>query len=147
MESRRYRHRELFEQPADELKYFPPDLRRELAARFIAEGRVRVESCCTQETTKQRRLKTPDGPVQRQVVYRDWHVCGAVGEIPEVQVVVNDTGNIIFGRCSCPFFDTNLMQQGPCEHILALYQASAERRVDRPTSVAVADQAPEGKGE
>ena len=29
VESRRYRHRELFEQPADEVKYFPPDLRRE----------------------------------------------------------------------------------------------------------------------
>ena len=27
VETRRYRHRELFEQPADELKYFPPDLR------------------------------------------------------------------------------------------------------------------------
>ena len=83
-------------------------------------------------------LKTPDGPVQRQITYRDWHIVGAVGEISEVQVVVNDSGSIIFGRCSCPFFDANLMQQGPCEHILALYQASAQNRVDRPTSVSVA---------
>jgi hypothetical protein len=136
--SRRFRHRELFEQPADELKYFPPDLRREQAAKLIASGAVRIETCCTQETTKTRKLKTPDGPIQRQITYRDWHVSGAVGEIPEVQVVVNDTGNIIFGRCSCPFFDANLMQQGPCEHILALFQASADRRADRPTSVAAA---------
>jgi hypothetical protein len=135
VESRRYRHRELFEQPADELKYFPPDLRREQAARLIAEGRVRVDSCCTEETRKTRRLKIPLGTVEREIVYRDWHVSGAVGEIPEVQVVVNDTGNIIFARCSCLFFDTNLMQQGPCEHILALYQASAGLRVDRPTSL------------
>ncbi len=138
VETRRYRHRELFEQPADELKYFPPDLRRELAAKLNAQNCVRVETCCTQETTKIRQLKTPDGPVQRQITYRDWHIVGAVGEISEVQVVVNDSGSIIFGRCSCPFFDANLMQQGPCEHILALYQASAQNRVDRPTSVSVA---------
>lgn len=135
VESRRYRHRELFEQPADELKYFPPDLRRELAAKLIAAGNVRVESCCTQEMTKTRRLKTPDGPVERQITYRDWHVSGSVGDVREVQAVVNDSGSIIFGRCTCPFFDANLMQQGPCEHILALFQASADQRVDRPTSV------------
>lgn len=136
VESRRYRHRELFEQPIDESRYFPPDLRRELAARFLTEKRVRIDSCCTQETVKTRKLKTPDGPVHRQVTFRDWHVTGAVGECPEVQAVINDTGNIIFGRCSCPFFDANLLQQGPCEHILALFQASTEQRIERPTSVA-----------
>jgi SWIM zinc finger len=138
VESRRYRHRELFEQPADEEEYFPPDLRRELATKFIVDGQVRIETCCTQETTKTRRLKTPDGPVQRQITYRDWYIRGQVGKVPDVQVVVNDSGSIIFGRCSCPFFETNLMNLGPCEHILALFQASAERRVDQPTSVAPA---------
>jgi hypothetical protein len=138
VESRRYRHRELFERPADESKYFPPDLRREIAARFLADGRVKVESCCTQETTKIRRLKTPRGRVLREITYRDWHVAGTVGEFADVQVVVNDVGTIIFGRCSCPFFDANLLQQGPCEHILALFQASAAMRVDQPTSVALA---------
>jgi hypothetical protein len=137
VETRRYRHRELLESPAEEARYFPPDLRRELAAKLIAEGGVHVETCCTQDKTKTRRLKTPDGPIERQITYRDWHVSGSVGEIPEVQVVVNDSGSIIFGRCSCPFFDANLMNQGPCEHILALFLASTERRMDRPTSVAV----------
>lgn len=134
VETRRYRHRELFEVPADEAKYFPPDLRRELAVRLLLEGRVKITSCCAQETTKTRQLKTPDGPVERQITYRDWHVAGSVGEISEVEVVVNDSGSIIFGRCSCPFFDANLLQQGPCEHILALFRASAERRVDGQTS-------------
>lgn len=134
VETRRYRHRELFEEPADEAKYFPPDLRHELAIMLLREGRVKIASCCAQETTKSRRLKTPDGPVERQITYRDWHVSGAVGEISEVEVVVNDSGSIVFGRCSCPFFDANLLQQGPCEHILALFQASAERRVDGQTS-------------
>lgn len=139
VESRRYRFRDLFELPADELKYFPPDRRRELAERLIAEGRVRVETCSTSETTKTRRLKTPDGPVRRQITYRDWHIRGAVGEILEVEVVVNDSGSIILGRCSCPFFDANLMRQGPCEHILALFQATASQRVDQPTSVPATD--------
>jgi SWIM zinc finger len=138
VESRRYRHRELFEQPADEKKYFPPDLRRELATKLIADGRVHVQSCYTQGTTKTRKLKTPDGPVERQITYRDWHVHGSVGD-NDVQIVVSDVGSIIFGRCSCPFFETHLMNQGPCEHILALFQASAEERVDRPTSVAIAN--------
>jgi hypothetical protein len=137
VESRRYRHRELFEQPIDELKYFPPDLRRERAAILRAEDRVQVESCFTRETTKVRRLKTPDGPVDREITYRDWHVTGRAGDVRDVQVVVDDSGRIIFGRCSCPFFDANLMQQGPCEHILALFQASAERRIDQRTSVPV----------
>jgi len=134
-ETRRYRHRELFEQPIDEKRYFPPDLRRELAARLIAEGKVHVEGCQTEETVKQRRLKTPDGPVTRQVIYRDWRVRGKVAEFPEVQAVVNDAGRIIYGRCGCPFFEANLMNQGPCEHILALFQASADRRVDQATSL------------
>jgi hypothetical protein len=138
VESRQYRHRELFEQTIDESKYFPPDLRRELAAKFINQNQVRIESCFTQETVKTRRLKMPEGSVHRQISYRDWHVAGAVGECPEVQAVINDTGSIIFGRCSCPFFEANLLQQGPCEHILALYQASGELRVEKPTSIAAA---------
>lgn len=140
VESRRYRHRELFEQPIDEAKYFPPDERRERAAALISEGKVKIETCCVEETTKQRRLKTPDGPVVRQITYRDWHVAGRAGECADVQVVVNDTGSIIFGRCTCPFFDENLMNKGPCEHILALFQASAGQRVDKPTSVAAVDE-------
>ncbi len=135
VESRRYRHRELFEQPIDEKRYFPPDLRRELADRLVAEDRVHVKSCQAEDTVKQRRLKTPDGPVTRQVVYRDWRVLGTVAEFPDVQVVVNDAGSIIFGRCGCPFFEANLMNQGPCEHILALFRASADGRVDQATSV------------
>jgi hypothetical protein len=118
-------------------------LRRELAAAYVAKQQVRVDSCCTQDKVKTRRLKTPDGPVHRQITFRDWHVSGAVGEYEEVQVVINDTGSIIFGRCACPFFDANLLQQGPCEHILALFQASTDQRIEQPTSVAAVS--PESK--
>ncbi|MEZ6090462.1 MAG: SWIM zinc finger family protein [Pirellulaceae bacterium] len=142
VETRRYRHRELFETPIDEEKYFPPDLRRELASQLLRDGRVRVDSCCAELTVKTRKLKSPEGPVFRQITYRDWHVSGAVGQCAEVQTVINDTGSIIFGRCTCPFFDANLLQQGPCEHILALFQASADLRVEEPTSTAASPPVP-----
>src|SRR5262249_57638966 len=44
VEARRYRHRELFEAPADEEKYFPPDRRQQLAAALIAATTLRVAS-------------------------------------------------------------------------------------------------------
>ncbi len=119
VETRRYRHRELFEQPIDERKYFPPDLRREIAAKYLQDGRAEVRSCTPEETTKTRRLKTPDGRVTREITYRDWRVIGNVAGIEPVEVVVNDSDRIIFGRCRCPFFDEHLMNQGPCEHMLA----------------------------
>lgn len=135
VETRRYRHRELFEEPIDETRFFPPDLRRELAERYRREGRVEVRSCDAEETTKTRRLKTPEGKVTRQITYRDWRISGAVDRIEPVEIVVNDSDRIIFGRCRCPFFEEHLMNQGPCEHMLALYQASGPMRTDRPTSI------------
>ena len=141
VESRRYRTASCSSTPPTSQSTSPPDLKRQLAARLIAEDRVRVEPAA-----RRRRRSNGGSRARRPGATTDrlprLDVSGGVGEIPEVQVVVNDTGNLIFGRCSCPFFDANLMQSGPCEHILALYQASADRRVDRPTSVAAADPAP-----
>ncbi len=142
VETRLYRHRELFETPIDEHKFFPPDLRRERASQLLSDGQVQVASCCAELTIKTRKLKSPDGPVYRQITYRDWHVSGAVGECADVQAVINDTGSMIFGRCTCPFFDANLLQQGPCEHILALSQASANLRVEESTSTAASPPEP-----
>jgi len=134
VEARRYRHRELFEEPAEEATYFPPDRRRELAAQFINENRVSVSKCEAEETTKQTRLKSPDGRMRREITFRDWRVTGKVDGIEPVEVVVNDNGRIIFGRCGCNFFQEHLMNQGPCEHILALFKASASQRIDGATS-------------
>jgi hypothetical protein len=133
VESRDFRHRELFEQPADEARLFPPDERLERAKALLASNAVPFASCEPQETRKTKKLKTPDGPVTREVVYRDWRVSGNVG--PEkTDIVVGDSGRIIFGTCSCAFFQDHLLGKGPCEHMIALFRASADGRKDLPTS-------------
>jgi hypothetical protein len=142
VETRRYRHRELFETPADEAIYFPPDRRRELAAQLIAENRVRITSCVAEETKKVRSFKDPnaEGGKQksvREIIYRDWRIIGAADDQGPIEIVVNDTGRITFGRCTCPLFAEHLMNQGPCEHMLALFKASETLRVDRPASAPV----------
>lgn len=139
VEARDYRSRELFETPADEEEFFPPDLRRERAAKMMSDGQVIVHSCQVEENTKVKRLKTPEGPITREIVYRDWRVSGEAGDEKAVEVVINDSGRIIFGRCSCDFFQEHLMNQGPCEHILALFKASAEQRVDGASSNAATE--------
>lgn len=137
VQRREYRHRELFETSIDESKLYPPDPRREAARRIVADGNVAVARCDVRETRKTKRLQTPEGKVEREIIYRDWHVAGTVGELPpeSTTIVVNDNGRIIFGQCVCPFFEENLMNQGPCEHMLALFDASESKRADRPTSV------------
>ena len=134
VESRGFRHRELFEQPVEEAKMFPPDERVERAKVLLATNAVPFARCEPQETRKTKKLKTPDGPVTREIVYRDWRVSGNVGT-EKTEIVVGDSGRIIFGTCSCTFFQENLLGKGPCEHMIALFKASADGRKDLPTSV------------
>lgn len=133
--SREFRHRELFELPVDEAKFFPPDERLERAKVLLATNAVPFARCEPQETRKTKKLKTPDGPVTREIVYRDWRVTGNVAT-EKTEIVVGDSGRIIFGTCSCSFFQDNLLGKGPCEHMLALFKASADGRKDLPTSTA-----------
>jgi predicted ArsR family transcriptional regulator len=140
VEARDYRHRELFEKPADEATYFPPDLRQELANAFLAKSEVKVTSCTVEETRKIRKFRDPQTgdakeKVVREIVYRDWRVIGEVVDQKPVEIAVNDNGRIIFGRCSCPHFAEHLMNQGPCEHMLALFKASESQRTDQPASL------------
>ena len=132
VQSRTFRHRELFETPVDEAKLYPPDPRREAADTLIADNQVRISSCEIRETRKKKRLKTPDGKVECETVYRDWVVNGTVGDLPDdsTEIVISDTGRVIFGRCVCPFFDENLLNKGPCEHMLAIFEASESQRVE-----------------
>ena len=139
VETRRYRHRELFEIPADEKKYFPPDRRQELASAMIANGQVRVASSSVEETKKVRKFKDPETGVKhaREITYRDWRIIGSAADADPVEIVINDSGRIIFGRCTCAHFKEHLMNQGPCEHMLALFKSSEPLRQDSPASTAV----------
>lgn len=134
VESRDFRHRELFEQPVDEAKMFPADERLELARALLANNAVPFARCEPQETRKPKKLKTPEGPITREIVYRDWRVTGNVGP-DKTEIVVGDSGRIIFGTCTCAFFQNNLLAKGPCEHMIALFKTSADGRKDLPTSV------------
>jgi hypothetical protein len=51
-----------------------------------------------------------------------------------VEIVVKDTGQIIFGKCGCDFFREHLLNQGPCEHMIALAKLSEKKRKDLPTT-------------
>ena len=93
-----------------------------------------------------RRLKTPDGPVTRTVVYRDWRVVGQAGVMKPVEIVVDDHGRVIFGKCPCAFFEENLLARGPCEHMIALHRASEPRRQDLPTSFPASEDAMPKRG-
>jgi hypothetical protein len=138
VESRAFRHRELFEQPVDEAKMFPPDERMEKATALLANNAVGFARCEPQETRKTKKLKTPDGPVTREIVYRDWRVTGNVAN-DKTEIVVGDAGRIIFGTCTCAFFQENLLGKGPCEHMIALFKVSADGRKDLPTSTAASE--------
>jgi hypothetical protein len=136
VETRAFRHRELFGEPIDEARIYPPDPRVERAAALLSGGLVRVRSCEQQETRKERRLKTPEGPAMRTIIHRDWRVTGMIDRTREVEIVINDQGRVIFGTCTCPFFQENLLGSGPCEHMIALHRASEELRRDLPSSLA-----------
>jgi hypothetical protein len=110
-----------------------------LADGLIAANRVRVDSAVAEETKKVRSFKDPNSgeakqKIVREITYRDWRIIGAAGDQNAVEIVVNDIGRIIFGRCGCPHFAEHLMNRGPCEHMLALFKMSAEARSDRPSS-------------
>ena len=62
---------------------------------------------------------------------------GRAGTEPKVEAVVADTGRILFGVCGCAFFRENILNKGPCEHLLAILHVSSDLRKDAPSSVYV----------
>ncbi|GEL74076.1 hypothetical protein [Myxococcus virescens] len=140
VEARRWRHRELFATPVDLGRLYPPDARREEAERLEAAGEVEVTSAAPREKRSIRTLSTPEGPVTREVVHRDWVVHGRAGPQSGVELVMNDEDRLLFGRCGCEYFSEHLLNQGPCAHLLALSRlARAQRRELRSSEPASAD--------
>jgi hypothetical protein len=134
LEKREYRHRELFETPPDEAQLYPPDSRLEEAAAYLEGKRVQLVQCEPEETRRTRRLKTEHGRLEREVIYRDWRAAAAVADQPAVTIVLSDSGQLIFGECGCAFFRENLLNRGPCAHMLALYQTVSRSLADPPSS-------------
>ncbi|TMQ18595.1 MAG: SWIM zinc finger family protein [Deltaproteobacteria bacterium] len=143
VETRGYRRRELFARPIDLAAIYPPDPRREAAAALVAGGRVAIASAVPRETRKRRRLKSPDGPVVREVIVRDWVVQGAAGDQDGVEIVLSDEDRMIFGRCGCAFFQEHILNQGPCEHLLALLLVAQPARQDAASSKLVPPSPPD----
>lgn len=131
VEAREWRHRELFNPPVDTAHLFPPDSRREEADRLATS--VVVEAARPEEQRKTRRYKDPvDGRMlERELVFRQWRLRGAVSN-DTTEIVVNAEERIIFGQCTCAWFKDNLMAKGPCPHMLALYDATATTRSSAP---------------
>jgi hypothetical protein len=134
LETREYRHRELFETPPDEAVLYPRDTRLEDAAAYLEGEQVRLVQCEPEETRSTRRFKTEHGRLEREVVYRDWRAAAAVADQPAVTIVLSDSGQLIFGECGCTFFRENLLNRGPCAHMLALYQTVSHSLTDPPSS-------------
>jgi hypothetical protein len=132
VQSRQFRHRELFAEPIDEARLYPPDARLEKAAALLESNNVSVASCAAEETRKVKTFKTLEGKIERVVVHRDWRVTGTAGDQTALELVVNDSGRLIFGRCGCTFFSQYLLTRGPCEHLLALFRFSDDSRRDPP---------------
>ena len=131
VEARQYRHRELFAQPIDEARYFPPDPRRALAEAWLVAGALGGVAVEAREDRKTRRFVVDGQEVERELVFRDHAVEGRVADAAGVQtpsLVVNGRGRVIFGRCGCAFFRENILNKGPCAHMLALLLASEAER-------------------
>lgn len=137
LDTRQYRHRELFETPVDEPTLYPPDANQEQAVAWLEQGQVQVAQCDAEETRKIRRFRTERGPVERDVIYRDWRAAGRVADQSAVTVVLNDSAQLIFGQCGCEYFREHLLNRGPCAHMLALYQSVNRTLRDLPTSLPV----------
>jgi len=141
LEMRNFRCRELFENPIDEKKFYPPDERQEKAAAWLQDGSVHITSCETEEQRKKRKIPTPDGPQEREIIYRNWRIFGTVDGLT-VEAALSETGRLIFGKCGCAFFQEHLLNQGPCAHMLAVLDASDSMRHDEATSVATTIEKP-----
>lgn len=121
--ARDFRHRELFAEPIDPDAFYPPDPRKAASVAHVERGRVKIENV---EIRRKEKIGAPAQPGGEPVVtvFESRVVQGDVAGCT-THVVIQDTGRIIFGRCTCEFFDENLMNKGPCEHMLALRLADS----------------------
>ncbi len=103
--SRRYRLRELFAEPLNFETILAPDPRIERARALAASGAVEIHSVAPSDV-RQNEIK----------------ILGTVsenGKQHNTLVAVDQDERVRFAQCDCDFFQAHIMNQGPCEHILA----------------------------
>jgi hypothetical protein len=143
VEKRDFRHRELFAKPIDEAKFFPEDDRVTAATGFLSKkDEVSMTGVAMVPTRRTRTIQTPLAPGapasggRRDLVQREWHLKGKVAGMDSVEVMTDDSGRVVFGRCACNFYREHLMKKGPCEHMLALMKFGEPLVKDLPTNMA-----------
>ncbi len=115
-----YRLRELFAEPLDLAAFFAPDPRLEVARGLLDAGRVSLREVSDPDPSQGGRQETRATAVVEDEAAH------------EVAVAVDGNGRLRFGRCTCPFFQNNLMSRGPCAHILAARLALDARGIPVP---------------
>lgn len=101
--TRRYRSRELFAETLDFDSILAPDPRIVRARALAAEVTIREMAA---------------SPVRRNEVRIVAMVPGDKAA-HDVLVAIDTDARLRFAQCDCDFFKTNIMNLGPCEHILA----------------------------
>lgn len=136
VQSRHYRHRELFAEPVDDARLFPPSEQVEKARALLDQGTVSVRESRARETRKTRRTRNPvtGEPLTREIIHRDWVITGAAGDADPVEMILSGEGRLLFGTCTCKFYRRNLLNLGPCEHMLALRYTGEQELRDPPAS-------------
>jgi hypothetical protein len=120
--ARCYRSRELFAESLDFEALLAPDPRIEQARAMAAQGAVTVHSV---------------GPsTVRQGEIRILATVTTNQQSHEVVVAVDRDARLRFAQCDCDFFKAHIMNQGPCEHILAA-RFAAEGRLSEVEKTAI----------
>lgn len=109
----RFRSRDLFGEPINLKEVFKPHPHFVQADNLIECNAVEIERVFPSDTRKHE-IKVM-GKVQDQ--NQHYHVL----------VAVDLESRIRFAQCQCPFFQDNIMSQGPCPHILAVWFAAKDQ--------------------
>lgn len=120
---RGYRSRELFAESLDFESLLAPDPRIREGQALAESGAVVVQSVAPSDTR-----------VNETKVLADVTINGKTNH---VLVAVDQESRLRFAQCDCDFFKAHIMNQGPCEHILAA-RFAAESQIQH--QLAPADQ-------
>jgi hypothetical protein len=104
-----YRLRELFHVPLKVEELFRPNPRMLQAQQMNQQGAVMLQA-----------VEQPDPQQTQRQETRATAVVQEDNTRHETLITLDNSGRLRYGRCTCPFFEENLMGRGPCAHMLAV---------------------------